>query len=82
MEKKAKISTGPNARPRNESIAQTAEGIPDDAERRNKPTVRDGRPATDKGKASGKSQNGEYKGRELPGAAGFRSAGAEEDTYD
>ena len=30
-EDKAKISTGPNERPRNESIAGTGPGIPDDA---------------------------------------------------
>lgn len=31
MDDKAKISTGPNDRPRNESIAGTGPGIPDDA---------------------------------------------------
>ena len=30
-DEKAKISTGPNERPRNESIAGTGPGIPDDA---------------------------------------------------
>ena len=31
MDDKAKISTGPNDRPRNETIAGTGPGIPDDA---------------------------------------------------
>lgn len=31
MDDKAKISTGPNERPRNETIAGTGPGIPDDA---------------------------------------------------
>jgi hypothetical protein len=31
MDDKAKISNGPNDRPRNESIAGTGPGIPDDA---------------------------------------------------
>ena len=31
MEDKEKISTGPNDRPRNESIAGTGPGLPDDA---------------------------------------------------
>jgi hypothetical protein len=31
MEDKPKISTGPNDRPRNETIAGTGPGIPDDA---------------------------------------------------
>ncbi|HEY0413745.1 MAG TPA: hypothetical protein VGD66_11430 [Allosphingosinicella sp.] len=31
MDDKAKISTGPNERPRNESIAGTGPGIPDEA---------------------------------------------------
>jgi hypothetical protein len=31
MDDKPKISTGPNDRPRNESIAGTGPGIPDDA---------------------------------------------------
>jgi hypothetical protein len=31
MDEKAKISTGPNDRPRNETIAGTGPGIPDEA---------------------------------------------------
>ena len=31
MEEREKISTGPNERPRNETIAGTGPGIPDDA---------------------------------------------------
>ncbi|HEY0113671.1 MAG TPA: hypothetical protein VGB59_11055 [Allosphingosinicella sp.] len=31
MDDKAKISTGPNERPRNETIAGTGPGLPDDA---------------------------------------------------
>jgi len=31
MDDKAKISTGPNDRPRNETIAGTGPGLPDDA---------------------------------------------------
>lgn len=33
MEPKSKTSTGPNARPRNESIGQTGPGVPDDSSR-------------------------------------------------
>ncbi|WP_407866781.1 hypothetical protein [Phyllobacterium phragmitis] len=33
MERKAKISTGANDRPRNETIGQTGEGLPDDSAR-------------------------------------------------
>jgi hypothetical protein len=33
MDKRAKITTGANDRPRNSSIAQTAPGLPDDTSR-------------------------------------------------
>jgi len=33
MKQKAKISTGANDRPRNETIGQTGEGLPDDSAR-------------------------------------------------
>jgi hypothetical protein len=76
MEKKPKISTGANDRPRDESIAQTAGGLPDDSS-----GVVDVEEVKIERVRARLTKN-QYHGRDMPGAAGESSAGAEEDTYD
>jgi hypothetical protein len=77
MEKKPKISTGANDRPRNESIAQTAGGLADES--RDAMAIDDAEVERVRAKLM---KNDGAKGKDMPGAAGRSSAGDEEDTYD
>jgi hypothetical protein len=78
MQDKSKISTGPNSRPRNESIAQTAPGQPDDTS--SQVDVEDSEIERVRAKLTKKPKDD--RPEDMPGAAGFRSARADEDTYD
>jgi hypothetical protein len=79
MQDKSKISTGPNSRPRNESIAQTAPGQPDDTS--SQVNVDETEVERVREKLT-KKQPKDKRPEDMPGAAGFRSARADEDTYD
>jgi hypothetical protein len=79
MQDKSKISTGPNSRPRNESIAQTAPGQPDDT---SSPVDVDDKEVERVREKLTKKQRNDDRPEDMPGAAGFRSARADEDTYD
>ncbi len=79
MQNKSKISTGPNSRPRNESIAQTAPGQPDDTS--SPVNVDDAEVERIREKLT-KGRPKDKRPADMPGAAGFRSARADEDTYD
>lgn len=76
MQDKPKITTGPNSRPRNESIAQTAPGHPDDTGK----TVDVSDEEIDRTRE--KLVRDRQKPEDMPGAEGFRTARADEDTYD
>jgi hypothetical protein len=79
MQDKSKISTGPNSRPRNESIAQTAPGQPDDSG--SQVDVEDKEVERVREKLT-KERRKDDRPKDMPGAAGFRTARADEDTYD
>lgn len=81
MQERDKISTGPNARPRNENIAQTAAGAPNDSSRApevNQDEVERQSRKTGQDQARDRSQGH----KDQPGAEGERGARADEDTYD
>lgn len=74
MQNKARITTGPNSQPRSESIAQTAPRWPDDTSS-----------AVDEEQVEAMKKKLMKKGKrpeDMPGAEGFLSARADEDTYD
>jgi hypothetical protein len=80
---KEKISEGANDRPKNETIAQSGAGLPDDSG----PIIdvdTDGA-ATVRAEEDGQSKrrnNADEGGRDGPNTDEIASAGAEEDTYD